>query len=292
MKILITGGGGFLGSALTRHFLQQDRSVSLLLRPGSRLDRLAGHELESVRIERCGNDLQIQEFIRMVRPEVVIHTACAYGRNGESLTSIIDTNLRLGAVLLEALLSLGQPVTFVNTGTALEASVSPYALSKQQFVAWGKLIAEDLNGQIKFINICLQHMYGPGDDPSKFTTMVLKGCQENQAVLELTAGNQQRDFVYIDDVVSAYDLIVRRRYDFDAFEQVDVGSGDAPTVKEMVETIHQLTGSGTKLKFGAVPYRANESMYCKADVTRLKSLGWVPQYDMRSGIRKTIELGI
>lgn len=292
MNILITGGSGFLGSALTRHFVQQNHCVALLSRPSSKLDRLDGIEPDSFKIGRCSDDQQVKQFVQSVQPEIVIHTACMYGRHGEGLADILDTNLRLGVVLLEALGALKQPITFVNTGTVLEPNVSPYALSKQQFVAWGRRISKDPSSQIKFINVLLQHMYGPGDDSSKFTTMVLKACQLNQQVLDLTAGEQKRDFVFIDDVVAAYDLILDQRATFDSFDEIDVGSGEAPTLREVVETIHLLCQSKTTLNFGAAPYRVDEAMYCKADITRLQTLGWSPKFDLIAGLKKTIGLGI
>ena len=292
MNILITGGSGFLGSALVHRFVERNDQVALLLRPESKLDRLKGVDPKAVKIGRCAGDQETIEFVRTTDPDVIVHTACSYGRRGESLTAILDANVRLGLLLLEEAQALNHPVTFVNTGTVLHSEVSSYALSKNQFAAWGKQIVEVSKGQLQFINVLLQHMYGPGDDASKFTTYVLKACQDNRPELELTAGEQQRDFVYIDDVVSAYIVIVDQRAKLASFEEIELGSGDAPTIKFLVETIHRLTASTTQLKFGAVAYRPNEAMLCEADVTRLRQLGWVPQYDLQAGINQTIKLGI
>lgn len=292
MNVLITGGSGFLGSALTRHFLGQNHSVSLLLRPGSKLDRLKDIDPKAIKIGRCVSDQEIRAFVRDTRPEVIIHAACAYGRQGECLTAILDTNLRLGLLLLDEVEALRDPVTFVNTGTVLNPNVSTYALSKNQFVAWGKQIAEITDRRIQFINVLLQHMYGPGDDASKFSTHVLNACREHRQELELTSGEQQRDFIYIDDVVSAYGVIVDKRSKLASFEEIEMGSGEATTIRTLVEMIHRLTESTTQLKFGAIPYRPNEAMFCKADISRLRHLGWTSRYDLEAGIHQTIKLGI
>lgn len=141
-----------------------------------------------------------------------------------------------------------------------------------------------------FINVLLQHMYGPGDDASKFTTHVLHACHRNDPVLKLTAGEQARDFIYIDDVVSAYDTLLTQRHQLDTVQDIDVGSGVAPTIRQFVETAHRLTASRTELLFGALPYRANEAMHCLANVARMTQLGWVPAFDLNAGLKKTIEL--
>lgn len=292
LRILITGGSGFLGSALARHFQGFGHSVALLLRPDSQLSRFKDCDINVFRVGRCNNDAEIIQFIQDVQPQIIVHTACAYGRQGECLIDIIDTNLRLGLVLLEATRSIQQPVTFINTGTVLESSISNYALSKHQFVSWAKRFAAASDGKHQFLNVLLQHMYGPGDDPSKFTTHVLKVCSENKPSLDLTAGEQQRDFIYIADVVSAYSTIVQQRHKLNAVQDIEVGSGEAPSVRKFVETVHRLTNSTTKLNFGAIPYRPNEAMFCKANFSRLKEMGWTPRHSLVSGLKETIALGV
>lgn len=263
--------------------------VALLLRPTSRLDRLRGRD-SAFDIGRCATDGEVDAFVRRVRPEAVIHTACAYGRQGESLLQVADANLRLGLVMLQALQHTELSVTFINTGTVLTPEVSPYALTKHQFAQWGRFLATQSVGQLRFINVLLQHMYGPGDDASKFTTHVLHACHRNASELKLTAGEQKRDFIYIDDVVSAYSTLLDQRTLLEPVLNIEVGSSVAPTIREFVETVHRLTASHTELLFGALPYRADEAMHCQADISRMNTLGWQPKFDLEAGLKRTIEL--
>ena len=235
-------------------------------------------------------DAEIDTFVRKVQPEIVVHTACAYGRRGETSLQLFDANLRFGLVILQALQQAAQPVSFINTGSALAPEVSPYALSKHQFAQWGRMLATQSVGQLRFINVLLQHMYGPGDDASKFTTQVLHTCHRNDPVLKLTTGGQARDFIYIDDVVSAYDTLLTQRHQQDAVLDVEVGSGVAPTIRQFVEAAHRLTASRTELLFGALPYRPNEAMHCLANLELMTQLGWAPAFDLNAGLAKTIEL--
>jgi len=289
VKILLTGATGFLGSALALHWLKAGHEVAMLMRPTSSTKRLLGLDTSFV-IERYQTDGDLAAFVKNTEPKVVVHTACAYGREGETSMQLLDTNLRLGLVILEALAALGQPVSFINTGSALPPDVSYYAISKQQFSKWGRLFTTQFNGRLKFINVLLQQMYGPGDDPSKFAMHVLYACSRNDPELRLTAGEQTRDCIYIDDVVSAYDTLLNQHYELDAALDIEVGTGVAPTIRHFVETAHRLTESQTKLLFGAIPYRPNEAMHCVADTTRMNQLGWAPTFGISDGLKKTIEL--
>ena len=288
MRILLTGGSGFLGSALALHWGNAGHSVAVLLRPTSKSDRL--HGSVSFYIGRCATDDEVDAFVKKVQPEVVVHTACAYGRQGETSLQLFDANLRLGLVILAALQHAAKPVSFINTGSALASEVSPYALSKRQFAQWGRMLATQSVGKLRFVNVLLQHMYGPGDDVSKFTTHVLHACHRNDPVLKLTVGEQVRDFIYIDDVVSAYDTLITQCNELDAVLDIDVGSGVGVTVRQFVETAQRLTASRTELLFGALPYRTNEAMHCLANVARIKQFGWAPAYNLNAGLNKTIEL--
>ena len=289
MNILLTGASGFLGSALALSLHSEGHDVALLLRPSSKLIRLSGAN-KAFRIGRPRDDRQIGEFVRDVQPEAVVHTACAYGRQGESDIQIMDANLRFGLAIIDSVIRQDEPVTFLNTGTVLAPETSSYALSKTQFSQWGKLASGRSAGRLRFINVLLQHMYGPGDDTSKFTTHVLHACQRNEPRIALTGGEQRRDFIYIDDVVSAYSALLTHAASLDAGMDVDVGSGEAPTIRTFVETVHRLTGSATELAFGAVPYRTNEPQLCQADVAQMSRLGWKPVYDIQEGLKRTIEV--
>lgn len=289
MRVLITGASGFLGSALAKHLHEAGYQLSLLLRPTSKIERL-NNLVAKFDIERCATDADIEAFVTRTRPDVVIHTACVYGRQAETPIQILDANLRVGLEIHQALLRLQHPVTFISTGTVLMPNVSLYALSKHHFTEWSRTLAQQSAGKLKFVNVLLQHMYGPGDDTTKFTSHVLQTCYRNAPELNLTAGEQRRDFIYIDDVVSAYRVLVEQSNQLNAVSDIEVGSGVAPTVREFVEKVHRLTNSRTKLNFGRLNYRPNEPMCCQANISHMKALGWQPCFDLDAGLRKTIEL--
>lgn len=295
MRILLTGPSGFLGSALTRFWAVRGHEISLLARPSSCLERLADLPA-TVKVMRASKPDEITSAVREAMPDAIVHTACSYGRRGESALDVMDANMRLGIALLQGVLDRDslkyEPSTlFMNTGTVLEPGVSLYALSKTQFSAWGAAVAASTPQRLKFIDIRLQQMYGPGDDGSKFITHVIEACRQNVPRLALTKGEQLRDFIHIDDVVQAYDSILEKRDQFATSDVIDVGSGDAISMRSFVEMAKQLAGAETVLDFGGVQYRANEAMLCVADTTRLRSLGWNPTVPLADGLRRLINLG-
>ncbi|TWO72299.1 NAD(P)-dependent oxidoreductase [Caenimonas sedimenti] len=289
MKLLLTGGTGFLGSALARYWAVTDAKIMLLMRRDSDL-RKVGIPITSSAVLRPESDRELTEGIRSFEPDVIVHTACSYGRQGETLQDVLDANVRLGLALMDASSKFSNRVTFLNAGSALEGHVNSYALSKKQFSDWGTMLAGQLAGRMQFVDVALQHFYGPNDSPSKFTTHVIRSCRDQVSELSLTAGEQKRDFIYIDDVVSAFDILVRARGDLNTVERIDVGTGEAPTVRRFAETVRAVTQSQTNLLFGALPYRQNEAMNCRADTRRMRSLGWVARHGLTEGIARTVEL--
>jgi len=285
-KILLTGATGFLGSHLLRAFIENGYQVFILKRSFSDtwrirdyLDKVKSFDIDLVPLEK--------PFEEGGQFDCVVHTAVNYGRNGETSIEVFKTNLELPLRLIQTATKFNA-ATFFNTATILNQYLSFYTLSKRQFEDWGRIYANQ--GKIRFVNIRLEHMYGPGDDPSKFTTFVVQSCLKNIPELALTPGDQKRDFIYIDDVVDTYlKLLKNCTTGRTRFQEYEVGSGKAISIREYVETVHALTKSSTMLKFGALPYRDNETMHSEADISKLLNLGWKLKHDLVSGLRKMIE---
>lgn len=284
--ILVTGASGFLGSRLANHLATLGHEVHATVRKTSNFERLKKPNITLCLISDYESPSHIVE---RVSPDFIVHTACSYGRKTESPLEVFETNTYLGMQLIDGALKQNKPCTFINTGTVLNSDVSFYALSKNQFSTIGKQITLTQTGELKFIDVALQHMYGPGDSPTKFTTHVIQSCMRNEAALKLSAGVQKRDFIYIDDVVSAYETLINKACELSKFERIELGSGVAPTVREYVELVKRLTVSTTELLFGEIPFRPGEEMLCIANNERLNQLGWMASHSLEQGLLATIK---
>ena len=285
-RILLTGATGYLGSRLAEAFLENGHKVVVLKRKTSSLRHLELILPRLTMLDVDGLDLSML-FKDYGKIDAVIHAATSYGRNGESASQIADANLTFPLKLMDAAITANVGV-FVNTDTALDKFTNAYSLSKRQFAEWGQHFSRQK--KIRFINLRLEHFYGVGDDDTKFTTHVIKSCMMNTPELKLTLGEQKRDFIYIDDVVAAYLLLMEKSESLaDWFKEFDVGSGKAITIRQFVETVHRLTASTTHLNFGALPYRTGEVMHSESDSKDLARLGWHCVYDIESGLKRVIE---
>ncbi len=282
---LVTGATGFLGSHVVKKLLTEGQKVVILKRSFSDTKRL---EAELCKVKSYDID-KLDDFADVFQNQhidVVIHTATCYGRQGEAVEQIYDVNLNFPLKLLEHSLRFNTD-TFFNTDTILSKYLNWYALSKKQFSEIGQQFAH--LGKINFIDAKLEHMYGEDDSNTKFVTFMLEALQSNQAELKLTAGEQRRDFIYVDDVVDAYWKILTAQGNDKKYRQYELGTGKTISIKELVTLAKAITKSHTKLVFGAIPYRENEIMESKADISGLQAIGWNPQTLIREGLKKMMK---
>lgn len=287
VKMIITGGSGYLGGRVADHFLDYGWHVSLLLRKTSSIS----HNLKLAKNcdVRYFNSLSdIQEIVASIEPSVVVHLAASYGRKRESEAELIEANVLLGVSILNACEALNSRVWFLNANTCLDQDLNGYALSKSQFGSWGRVISNKSQEKITFFDIALQQFYGPGDDVSKLPGFVLQSCLDNVPELKLTPGRQTRDFIYVNDVVDALHVLVLNRASFVGYVSLELGTGEAVPVREFVETLHKFTGASTKLRFGALPVRDGEPEECVANPVLLKTLGWSPRFSLSQGLKALV----
>jgi len=285
--ILLTGATGFLGSHLLKTLLNKGHKVVIFKRTTSDIYRIQDNfnKIISYNVDTQSLDLAFKEQ----KIDVVIHTAGQYGRDGCGIVRIIESNVIFGVNLLAACKKYNTKV-FINTDTLLQPNASNYSLSKKHFTDWLKCSSNN----IQIINLKLEHIYGVGDDNKKFVAWILSQLTKNVSKIKLTTGIQQRDFIYVSDVVSAYLKVLDKRKSLSNFSEFEVGTGKPILVREFVEKIllhfqKIKCNPKTKLLFGAVPYRENEAMVVCANTANLRNIGWNPSVSVDEGLSKIIK---
>lgn len=286
-KILLTGGTGYLGSNILKKLVSEGYKVILLKRSFSNTFRIKEYEDSIVTYDI--DKIDIKKIFLEYKIDIILHCATDYGRKNVEPLQIIEANLTLPLRLLELGKQSGA-ACFINTDTILDKRVNYYSLSKGQFAEWLQAYKNDLS----CVNIALEHFYGPGDDKTKFVSYVIDQLLNNAKKIDLTPGEQKRDFVYIDDVVAGFLLVIAKYKQFGrGYFKFEIGSGHLISVKNFALKIQQLTrNTATKLNFGALPYRDNEIMEHGVDLTEIHKLGWTCNNSIEEGLKKTINPGL
>ena len=280
--ILLTGATGFLGSHLCTYLLKNTSyNLLLLKRSFSNTARLQG-VLSSARVKTFDVDTHPLTELDWSDVQCVVHCATEYGRKGTSCHQILASNLMFPVQLVEESIAHGVE-SFINTDSYFNkehfsySHLLHYSLSKKSLGLW----LNYFSSQIKVINLVLEHIFGPDDNPDKFVEQMIRQIAVTpQAEVNLSAGTQKRDFIYVEDVCQIYAAAIEyaRKNTF-TFEQFDVGSGQMYSIKEFVTLIKEISASPTVLNFGALPTRKDEIAASFADIGSLRRL--IPAFTPR-----------
>jgi CDP-paratose synthetase len=275
--ILITGANGYLGSRLVKALLTRFKIIGLVR--NNNIFRL-NDIYNLIEIVNVNQDSIENIFNRKI--DLIIHTAVC--RNEGSLNDMVQSNLIFPLALLEKGIQ-NDVKHFINLDTMLLRQMNQHTMTKKQFVDWLLFYSD----QINVINLQLELFYGPGFNKTNFISIMVNKMLHNEPEIDLTLGEQKRDFLYIDDVISLFDCFVNNIQEFNGFQEFQVGYGKSYSIRYVVELMHKLTNSSSTLNFGKIPYRTNELMLSKPDLKRIRDLNWHASTDLHEGLVKVIE---
>lgn len=290
MKILLTGATGFLGKQLLADFLYQNYQVLVAKRASTNMNPLYQQfgQLDAWNIEG-------EELVNMFRThpniDAIVHAATDYGRDESKPTSTFWANevfpIRLLELAIQYKVALFVNIdTFFNTNKAVYDHLGAYALSKRHFQEWGLHCASA--GKISFANLRLFHLYGPGDGLEKFVPAITKRCLAGDTI-DLSSGEQKRDFIHINDAVSAIAAVLKAELGRgNSYRHYDVGTGTSVSIKDFMKIVQRMSGNGAILNFGALPTRKGEFQDSCADTNALNMLGWKPKVELETGIQSVV----
>ena len=300
MKILVTGGAGFIGSHIVDRFVQEGYEVAVVdnLSTGKRrhVNRAAKFYRTDIR------SWWLERVFRRERPVIVCHHAAQMDVRRSVRDPVFDaeTNI-LGTlnVLRHAIKYGVRKVLFASSGGAvygepeklpvsedhLVRPASPYGISKavgDEYLRYFR----DADG-LEFVSLRYANVYGPRQDPygeagvvGIFTQKMLLG---EQPIINGN-GRQTRDFVYVDDVVEANVAAVTKA----ARGIYNVGTGKETSVNELFSLLAGLINPAIREVHG--PAKKGEQQRIALDASKFhRELDWEPKVSLKDGLARTVE---
>jgi dolichol-phosphate mannosyltransferase len=313
--VLVTGAGGFVGSAVVRLLARRirdgravfddgagiERAVGVL-RPGgsrSRLEELEPHPGWSI-AEADLTDLEAaRELVRSVAPRAVLHLALEQAAH-EELTD--EERHRLVVAPLEALveaLAESGGRRFVHTGSAwvlaagdrLDESapldpVLPYSRAKAREARRLPEVAGDAG--VAWVNLRLFNMFGRYESSSRLLPYLVRRLSRGKPA-ELADGDLVRDFNDVDNMARAY-LLALRAPDAACGRVYHIGSGRGTRVRDFAGMVADAVGDRGDLRFGArtAPDEHLDRLVCDPDLAR-RRLGWSVPAPLEDRVRRAAE---
>lgn len=297
-RILVTGGGGFLGG----HVLGELRAA------GCRTIFAPRRSEYDLTIQRSVGDL-----LADTRPEVVIHLAAAVGGIGANQanpgaflyqnmimgTELIDASMRAG---VEKLVLIGTTCSYPRAASLPlkeadlwdgypEPTTAPYGLAKRMLMAQAAAYREQYG--FNTASLLLTNLYGPNDSfdlqNSHVVPAMIRKCLDAQQMRQPTlqlwgTGRATRDFLFASDAARAIRLAAER---LDTPDPVNIGTGLETSTATLARTIAEKIGYRGEIRFDAGRPDGHPRRYL--DITRCKQLlGFEPTVDLATGLDRTI----
>lgn len=280
-NILIAGARGFLGGNLSAYLGDRWNCFQLSRRPRT------GNSFEI-----SWDEAELRELLGSRKFCAIVNCAVCYNRKDslQQTVELMESNLLTPTRLLSYAVEYNVPLvvmfdTYFRKYPADCQFMRQYRLSKEQQYEWGRLY----ESSVTVVTLALEHLYGPQDSNLRFVPWLIRSLLEGKDKLDLSLGEQRRDFIYVEDVCRLIDHIVARHPRQVGSYTYEVGTGLSISIREFAETCKELTGSSTLLDFGAISYRDGELMDSFADVAPLSELGWTASVSLEEGLNKLIE---
>jgi len=300
MKILVTGGAGFIGSHLVDRLITEGYKVIVV-------DNLSTGKKENLNPKAKFYKIDITNprislLFKKEKPEVVFHYAAQINPRESIKNPIFDAEVNIVGSLniLENCRKYKiKKIIFASSGGEIYGTASKIPTPERYFPSpispygVGKLAVEGYLEsyfkmfKIPFISLRYGNVFGPRQNPDSEAGVIAifsKKLLKNEEVVIHGDGKQTKDYIFIDDAIGATILSFKR--DFRGI--LNIGTEKETSVLEIFYKIKELTNARAKKKNIALPSHSFERG-CLSLKKAKKELGWHPKYNLEEGLKKTIE---
>lgn len=306
--VLITGAAGFIGRRLTLALARAGADVTMVELPSADLSPLhrllAAGPAPAGQVHYAPLDIRdreaLGELVARVTPAYVFHLA-AIGVTDPfvDLELALSVNLTGAVRLFQACFERSPadtpPIRLVHTGTPYEYGESgrepyplnPYGASKAAAFAVARMFHRTRNWPI--VTVRPFQVYGPGQPELALIPAAIRAARAGEP-FPMTAGEQERDLIYVDDIVRGYLRAATHGRDGQGY---DLGWGEGHKLCDVITRLYQLMGTANAADYGALPYRPGEVRRLVADSrTATQDLGWHPVVPLDRGLALTATTAI
>lgn len=295
MKVLVTGGAGFIGSALVEKLVAQGHTVSALddLSFG-RAEHLDGMDVTLHTVD-IRDAVAVEAAVRAEAPDAVMHLAAIHfiPYCNQHPYEATDINVRGTMNVLDACQAAGVGnVFFASTAAVYPIADEPHQETDtpgpSDVYGLSKLIGERLCSEFhlktgakvsvgRFFNA-----FGPNETNPHLIPEIVGQVADGARDVNLGNLDPKRDFIHTSDIADA--VILLTLGEGSGLRTVNIGSGEEWSVREVIETIERHLGDSIRIHVDPARVRKVERMHLRADTRRLRALGWAPQVSFDAGM--------
>lgn len=296
-NLLIVGGTGFIGRNLTIKAVEDGFNVTVLsVNVPSKENQIDSADYLQADIT---NILQLRDQLSTISIDYVVNLS-GYIDHSQFLKGgrqVVKTHF-WGVINLLQLLDWGELKRFVQIGSSDEygnlpapqneemhvSPISPYSLAKLASTQLLQMLYRTEGFPAVILRLFLA--YGPGQDRKRFLPQIIQGCLLGNN-FPTTAGEQLRDFCYVDDVTRG--ILLALKQDEANGEVINLASGKPVEILEVIKHVQKTVGQGSP-EFGSIRYRSGENMELYGDILKAKRLlEWEPEVTLKEGIKRTVD---
>lgn len=305
MKILITGGTGFVGSHLTDALIKQNNEIMIISKSNSKQNNISSIQSQ-LDLSYCDVS-DFKKFGKLIddfQPEIIVHLAgeTSHSKSFENPLENVDSDTKSTLFILEKIRKMNNDCklilgsTFVTIGKPKKLPINEESECNPTTIYGATKLASEHFCKI-YHNVYgidsrifrITNSFGPREQiiPKKnAVNYLIYSAYKNKEITIYDQGKFFRDLIYVEDVISGIQSVMSSG---NAGNLYWISSSKKTWFYQLAEWLHELTNADVKFVDSPNYTKKVDVGNFVVNNSKLKSLGWVPKYTIKEGLKKTID---